>query len=382
MAARVVRLDVSAVGGNERPEAKAGYRQAELPRLEAHHPGLLRFNPRFTFDRFVVGSGNQLAFAAAQAMASDAQLHTDALFIQSDPGLGKSHLSQAFSQHLLADDRRRRIYYLTAEDFTNELVYSLKNQSTEDFKNKYRRGCDVLVLEEIHFLSGKEKVQAELAYVLDILAENKKKVVFTGTRPPRDIPRLSRAFVSRLQSSLISSIDPPDYKTRMRILQMRAQEHGLAVDDQVFDFLAARLKRDIRQLESGLNGLMAKSQLLGRPLNLDLAQETLGDLVGPEDGCSAEAIQRMICRYFRLSVEDLKSKSRKKNIILPRNLGMYLCRQLTDLSLEAIGKWFGRNHSTVLYSVNLVESRQRRDPKLKAQVEFLVQQIKSGAKDF
>lgn len=350
-------------------------RQYELPKLDLRRTPALRLNPGFTFDRFVVGENNQYAFAAAKAMAGDRELHTHTLFLLSDHGLGKSHLSQALSQHMLASDARRRIYYLTAEDFTNEMVYSIKNRCAEEFKNKYRRACDVLVLEEVNFLSGKEKVQAELTYTLDCLRENDKKIVFTSSKPPKDIPRLGRQFSSRLNDSLISSIAPPDYDTRLRILEMRSRENGWAVDDAVFDFLAARLKRDVRQLVSGLNSLAAKSNLLGRPIDLTLARETLSDLIIEMVDYSPEAIQELICRYFQVSLEDLKSKSRRKNVILPRNLGMYLCRKKTDLSLEAIGQLFGRNHSTVLYSINLIENRRRRDPKLAAQVEFLSGQL-------
>ena len=358
---RAIKLEVAAPIKKEISNEQSAVRQQELPSLNVHRQPLLRLNPRFTFDRFVVGDNNHYAYAATKAMAHGRDLHTNALFLLAEPGLGKSHLSQALSQHMLAEDTRKRIYYMTAEDFTNEMVYSIKNRCVDDFKSKYRRACDVLVLEEVHFLSGKEKIQAELGYTLDCLDEGHKKVVFTSSKPPKDIPRLGRQFMSRLNNSLISTIEAPDFKTRLKILEMRALEAGVKVNGSVIEFLASRLKRDIRQLESALNSLAAKSNLLRRDLDLDLARETLCDLIGDED-LSPRAVQSLICRYFQVTLEDLKSKSRRKNVILPRNLGMYLCRKNTDMSLESIGKLFGRNHSTVLYSVNTIDNKKRRDP--------------------
>ena len=182
--------------------------QYELPQLDVYRQSPMRFNPRFTFDRFVVGDCNEYAFSAARAMTREMEINTNALLILSDHGLGKSHLSQALGQTVLSENKRKKVYYLTAEDFTNEMVYSLKNRCIEDFKRKYRQACDLLVLEEVHFLSGKDKVQTELSYTLDSLYESNKKVVFTSSRLPRDIPKLGRQLSSRLSNSLISSITP------------------------------------------------------------------------------------------------------------------------------------------------------------------------------
>ena len=371
-----VELEVAPIPKPHQEPRSQGQPQLELPCLEVHRRAPLRFNPRFTFDRFVVGAANQYAYSAARAMANGRELNTDSLYILSDHGLGKSHLSHALGQDVVSNDARSRVYYLTAEDFTNELVYSIKNRSVDDFKKKYRRECDVLVLEEIHFLSGKEKVQAELAYTLDSLIENRKRVIFTSAKLPKDIPRLSRQFASRLSNSLISTIEPPDYETRLRILESKALENGLALSDTVLEFMARQLRRDVRHMESCLNSLGAKCRLLKRSIDLDMARETLADLVQGNGACSAEAIREMVCHYFQVTLEELRSSSRRKNVVLPRNLGMYLCRKMTGLSLDSIGKVFGRNHSTVLYSVNLIENRSRRDPKLRNQVEFLADQVR------
>ncbi|MBU2548819.1 MAG: ATP-binding protein, partial [Proteobacteria bacterium] len=230
-----VDLKVAPLGPPVRNENGATQVQFELPAIEVHRRSPLLFNRRFTFDRFVVGSPNQFAYSAALAMASGQDLNADCLYLLAGPGLGKSHLSQAMGQHFLIRHPQRRVYYMTAEDFTNEMVYSIKNKCTEDFKDKYRRNCDVLVLEEVQFLSGKEKVQSELSYTLDCLVGNGRKVVFTASRLPRDIPRIGRPLASRLCSGLISTIEPPDYETRLRILQRKAKENGLSVKAEVLD---------------------------------------------------------------------------------------------------------------------------------------------------
>lgn len=373
-----VELEVVRVPNPPRLGGVSEPRQRELPKIEVHKRRPLRFNRRFTFDRFVVGTANQYAYSASLAMALGQELNTDTLYLLSAPGLGKSHLSQAIGQQMLSLDPRKEVYYLTAEDFTNELIYSIKNKCTEDFKNKYRHGCDVLVLEEVNFLSGKEKIQSELMYTLDCLAGGNKKVVFTSSRLPKDIPRLGRQFASRLSNSLISTIKSPDYETRLRILRKKAKENGLNAPERVLEFLASRLTKDVRQMESCLLSLGAKSRLLSHPINMSLAEEALGDLVEEPDVFDPGIIQETVCRYYKITKEDIQSRSRRKTVVLPRNVGMYLCRKLTDLSLASIGKAFGRHHSTVQYSINVIENRSLTDPKLKNQVEFLAGRVKRG----
>ncbi|MBW2142082.1 MAG: chromosomal replication initiator protein DnaA [Deltaproteobacteria bacterium] len=374
-----VKLEI-APAADKKPvrQEKPAPRQYELPRLEVHQRAPLRFNHRFTFDRFIVGSGNNFAYSASMAMASDFDLNTDSLYLLSTPGLGKSHLSQAIGHYILSQNPNKNVLYLTAEDFTNEMVYSIKRNCLEEFKNKFRRRCDILVLEEVSFLSGKEKIQAELSYTLDCLMENKKKVVFTSSHLPKDIPRLRRNLVSRLNNGLISPIKPPDYETRLRILKAKAKENDLVIGDDVLDYMARRLTQDVRQLESCLCCLGAKSKLLSRRIDIDLAEEALGDLVEDEQTVDRNVILDLICRYYNVSVEELQSRSRSKSVVLPRNVGIYLFRETTDLSLEAIGQIFGRNHSTVLYSINTLKQRYRRDPKLKGQVDLLKTRLKSN----
>ncbi len=371
-------LKIAPVSDN-RPdgEVKKPPRQYELPRMEVRRRIPLRFNRRFTFDRFIVGKSNNFAYSVSKALASDYDLNTGSLYLLSTPGLGKSHLSQAIGHHILSVDPQKSVLYLTAEDFTNEMVYSIKRNCLEEFKNKFRRQCDVLVLEEIGFLSGKEKIQAELSYTLDCLIENKKKVVFTASSLPKDIPRLRRNLASRLNNGLISAIKPPDYDTRFRILKAKAEESGLVIGEDVLAYMASRLTQDVRQLESCLCCLGAKSKLLSRRIDMERAEEALGDLVQEPPTFNSEAILETVCRYYNVSLEELRSRSRSKNVILPRNVGIYLLRETTNLSLEAIGQIFSRNHSTVLYSLNSLKQRCKRDPKLSGQLDFLKNRLKS-----
>lgn len=374
------RLEIAPIIPQKGDEKKAGPvpHQPELPRMEAFAKAPLRFNRRYTFDRFVVGNTNNFAYSAAMAMATENDLNADSLFLLSSPGLGKSHLSQSIGHRILAGDPSRKVFYLTAEDFTNEMVYSIKNNRTEDFKNKYRKECDVLVLEEINFLSGKDKIQAELSYTLDQLLENGKKVVFTSTHLPKDIPRLRKNLASRLNSGVISKIKPPDYETRLRILRMKARENKLAAGDDIFAFLAEHLTHDVRQLESCLASLGAKSKFLKREVSMEMAREALKDFVEEEHPFDPDIILDVLCRYYKVSLEEMKSRARKKRVITPRNVGMYLFRETTELSLEDIGKIFGRNHSTVLYSLNNFSQAKKKDPRLRGQVSFLQKQVQNS----
>jgi len=358
----------------KRPQPRQ--RQYELPGIDVYKRAPLRFNRRFTFDRFVVGHGNHFAYSASLALAMDQELNTDSLYLLSAPGLGKSHLSQAIGHRILAKAPQTNVFYLTAEDFTNEMVYSIKNNCIDDFKNKYRQRCDVLVLEEVSFLSGKEKVQTELSYTLDYLQEGKKKIIFTSSSLPKDIPRLRRNLASRLNSGLISTIEPPDYETRLNILKAKAKDQELALSEDVLSFMAQHLTQDVRQLECCLYSLGAQSKLLSRKIDLNMAKEVLGGLVKEQLSVDPDDILRLVCRCFSVTLDHLRSRSRRQDAVMPRNVSMYLCRELTDLSLQAIGKIFNRNHATVLYALTSLEQKLDRDHKLKNQVEFLSGQLR------
>jgi chromosomal replication initiator protein len=336
---------------------------------------------RFTFDNFVVGESNLYAFSAAKALAAGAALGSDSLFITSDHGLGKSHLSLALGRAFLQGGPRRQVYYLTAEDFTNEMTRALRHGSMEDFKAKYRQSCDVLVLEEVQFLSGKEKIQAELCFTLDCLMERGKKVIFTSPQEPKSIPRLGRSLKSRLSTALISPIGPPEYETRLNILVKKAKSIGLKTSRPVLEYVAERVTTDVRRLESCLASLKAKSQLLGRQVDLDMAREALHYLLDdqPEGGgLSPIAIRTLICRHFQLEAAQISSRDRSRRVNEARALGIYLSRQLTGRTLEEIGRVFGRTHSSTIYAINKMEQALKKDPRLQGKVEYFSQKLLSG----
>ena len=378
-------LDEAGSAFNREPDQPA--RSPGLPESGAEAPvfvlggppsgGPLRAGSRFTFENFVVGDSNLYAFSAAKALAAGAALGSDALFITSDHGLGKSHLSTALGRAFLQSKPRNQVYYLTAEDFTNEMTQAIRQGTMDDFKTKYRKSCDVLVLEEVQFLAGKEKIQSELCFTLDCLLERGKKVVFTSPQEPKGIPRLGRSLRSRLSTALISPIGPPEYETRLNILVKKARDIGLKASRSVLEYVAERVTTDVRQLESCLISLRAKSQLLGRQIDLDMAREALTYLLDDqaEGALSPAAIRAMICRHFHLEVTEITSKGRSTKVNEARAMGIYLSRQLTGRTLEEIGKTFGRTHSSALYAINKLDQVLKRDPKLQGKLEFFSQQL-------
>jgi chromosomal replication initiator protein len=340
--------------------------------------GLRTLNKDFTFDRFVVGKCNEFAYSASRALATNGALPYNSLFILAKTGLGKSHLSQAMAHAILESEPARRVYYITAEDFVNEMIFALRTNRIDEFKNKYRRACDVLLLEEVHFLSGKERTQLELGYTLDALADSRKKIIFTSSLLPRDIPNLNRELSSRLTSGVITTLEKPDYETRTDILQKKAAEQGLVLSDEIIELLAKDLTGDIRQMESALRCLKAKSELLKAKIDKDLAQEVLRCHLPSRRSLTMEDIKKVVCHYFKVDPLMLESRSRKKIHAFPRNVYVYLCRQLTDLTVEQIGQSLNRNHSTILYASEVIEHKIKVDKKVKHQVDFLSQKLTDG----
>ena len=337
--------------------------------------GHLCLNNDFTFDRFIVGSCNEFAYSASNTLAHGDPCHYQSLLMLANTGLGKTHLSHAVGHAILERSPQTRVYYITAEDFTNDMIFSLKNNRIEQFKNKYRRGCDVLLLEEIHFLSGKEKTQVELSYTLDALANDNKKVIFTSSLAPKDIPRMSSELSSRLTSSLVTTIGKPNYETRIEILTRKSREYHLVLSEKILHFLSEHLTRDIRQMESALKCLKAKSELLKAKINIELAKEVVNSLVAAKSSTTIEDIKNLVSKYYKTESDILKSKSRKKAHAYPRNIYVYLCRQHTDETLENIGRTINRSHSSVLYAAELVQKKMKADPATKRQVNFLSKKL-------
>ncbi len=337
------------------------------------------FNPRFTFDQFVVGNCNQFAYAASMAVASGQQFYNQSVYLLSDSGLGKSHLSHAVGNLLLKQQPQVSVQYVTTEQFANEMVFALKNGSIEAFKNRFRCACDVLLLERVEFLSGKEKLQSELVFTLDELMDRGKKVLCTGTYYPKDIPKLTNELQSRLNGFLVAPIDRPDFKTRVEIIKRRTRFENVTIPVEVMEFLADRITSDVRQLESCIVGIIAKTNILGVPISLGLAQEVTQTMLDYLPKISVNNILKIVCDSFQISAEELLSKSRRKEIATARKVAMYLCRQYTTQSLVAIGQSFKRSHSSVLHAVNeLSKEMKDQGSKLRRQVEYVIRRLETS----
>jgi chromosomal replication initiator protein len=332
----------------------------------------------FTFEHFVVGTNNDFAYSASLSLASRKECQQNALFLLSDTGLGKSHLAQAIGHHVLSIFPDDRVYYITAEDFSNEMIQAYRHDAIDKFKGKYRNQCDVLLLEDVHYLSGKERTQIELAHILDTLFESGKRIIFSSCYLPADIPKLNDKLRSRLGCGLISTIDPPDFRTRVRILRKKTELNAYHIPEIVIQYLAEELADDVRQLESGLNGVAAKSSLLGMPIDLGLAESVVKNIIRQRKRITIDVIKKLVCQYYNVSFEDLMSRSRRQNVVRPRQMGIYLSRRYTDTPLQAIGKSFNRYHATALHSINCIERGLREDGSIQKQVEFFRQKLESG----
>lgn len=366
----------------ETPSEKADLPQKDeqlpLPCMPPAVPYGRPLCPRFTFDEFVTGESNSFACSMAKAIAQGSNMYNNFLYFLSDTGLGKSHLVQAIAHHMFGRDRTKQLIYLTAEEFTNDMVKSLRTNTIEQFKERYRTNCDILLIDEVHFLEGKERTQAELGLLMDRMFEASKTVILTSSQLPKDIPRINNSLRSRLNGGLIASILPPDYETRVKIITKKARNQDITLSEEVVDYLASTIKNDIRQLESSIIGLAAQSSLLHQPITLELAKEVTNYLVNNKQEISIGMIQQVIGKHYKVTLDELQSKSRKQAITHPRHVAMYLSRTLTKNSLEAIGKAFNRNHATVLHAINFVRGEVSKKSHIGNQVEYLAEQVKTG----
>lgn len=335
-------------------------------------------NGDYTFERFVVGPCNEFAYSAALEVARSQRTRYNPLLVLADVGLGKSHLSCAIGNHVVAHGPQQRVYYTTAEGFITEMVRGLRTKQLDSFKEKYRRQCDVLVIDGVEFLSGKTHTQSELAHTLDALAGARKRIVLTSNVPPREIPEMEESLRSRITSGLVVDIKPPDPDTRCRILQQKSRQEGVELPEDVTEYLAKRLTGNVRQLESGLIHLIAKASLLRRPIDLDLAREVTQDLLRDTSlpaRLTIDQILECVCHHFKMDRELLLSRSRKRAVYYPRQVAMYLCRQHTDATLTAIGKAFHRDHASVIHSLAVIQKRCLADSTTRHQIAFLSQKI-------
>jgi chromosomal replication initiator protein len=330
-------------------------------------------NKRYTFERFVVGVDNQLAAAAAQAVADKPAKMYNPLFLYGGVGLGKTHLMHAIGHHVLASDPTRRICYLSSEQFTNELVTSIQKGGMADFRRRYRE-MDLLLVDDVHFLAGKERTQEEFFHTFNALYDAQRQIIVTSDRPPKDLPGLENRLVSRFEWGLVVDVRPPDYETRMAILRKKAADDGLSIDDEIIEMIAHSCTSSVRELEGAVIKLLAFSSLAHRELTPALARMTLRGVLGRhrKDGpfLSPERIRETVARRWRVRAEALSSKRRTKDLMIPRQVAMYLIKETLDTSLVRIGELFGgRDHSTVIHSIRKVEKEMERDPVFREQVD-------------
>ncbi len=372
-------ITVSGGKGNSNIRGKVNKNlQLSLPNIDICPSGGSFLRKEFTFDQYVVGDNNGFAYSASLSLASKKDTYQNSLFLLSGTGMGKSHLSQAIGHHILAKYPQDRVYYVTAEDFSNEMIHAFRHNCIDKFKSKYRNKCDVLLLEDVHYLSGKERTQIELALTLDSLFESNKKIIFSSCYLPADIPKLNNKLRSRLSSGLISTIEPPNFRTRVRIIKKKSMAKGYHIPEEVTRYLASELTDDVRQLESGLFGVAAKSSLLSVPLDLNLAASVVKNIVRSRKTITINAIKKLICKNYRISISDIISRSRKQSIVHPRQIAIYLSRRYTDLSLQTIGKSFNRYHATALHSISAVEKGLREDATIQKKVDFFCKKLESG----
>lgn len=349
--------------------------QLRLPAMPEVKSYIRNLHPRYTFEEFMVGDSNLLAHSACQAIAQGDTTLGPTLYINAGTGLGKSHLTHAVAHSIASQSPGTRLFYLTAQQFSAEMVGRIKTNSMESFKEKYHNNCDVLLIEDVQNLTGKQKTQAELNEILDVLMKAGKRIILTGSHTPRELSNIDEGVRSRMSAGLISTINPPDLKTSRRIIRRKAKNCNLHLDDDLVDYLAQSIKGDIRKIESAVVGLKAKSSLLKITPDLFMAKEVIAEIIGSSQMLSAEIIRDFIARQFKLSVQDLQSRSRKKTIAFPRQVSMYLARKYTDQGLAEIGKIFNRDHSTVLHSVRVITDAISRNGSIRGQVELLAKKL-------
>ncbi|MFH1947380.1 MAG: chromosomal replication initiator protein DnaA [Candidatus Magasanikbacteria bacterium] len=330
-------------------------------------------NPRFTFDSFVVGPSNRFSHAACLAVADSPAKAYNPLFIYGRVGLGKTHLMQAVAHTLQEQNPGFKTCYMTSEKFTNELIRAIQNRSTQQFRDKYRR-IDMLLIDDVHFIAGKEATQEEFFHTFNALYDDHKQIIVSSDRPPREISKLEERLVSRFGWGLVTDIHPPDLETRIAILKKKMEREPISVPDDVIYFIAEQIKTNIRELEGALIRVAAYSLLEEKPISLAMAQDILKDMVTEtKKNITVDAIQRKVADFFDLSLHDLKTKRRSKNIVLPRQVAMYLARELTNQSLPEIGELFGgKDHTTVLHSWNKIKLAIKNDKDLKNSVDRLI----------
>ena len=334
-------------------------------------------NPKYKFDSFVIGNSNRFAHAACLAVAEAPAKAYNPLFIYGGVGLGKTHLMHAIGHYILQNNSKAKVVYVSSEKFTNELINSIKDDKNEEFRTKYRN-IDVLLIDDVQFIGGKERTQEEFFHTFNALHENNKQIILSSDRPPKEIPTLEDRLRSRFEWGLIADIQAPDFETRIAILKKKADLETINIPNEVMVYIATKIKSNIRELEGALIRIVAFSSLTNREISIDLASEALKDIISNRQSrqVTIELIQDIVANYYNLRIEDFKSPRRTRNIAYPRQIAMYLSRKLTDMSLPKIGEEFGgRDHTTVIHGYEKISECLKKDDSLKNAISEITKKI-------
>ena len=331
-------------------------------------------NPKYTFETFVVGNNNRFAHAAAIAVGDKPGESYNPLFLYGGVGLGKTHLMQAIGNRILQNNRSAKILYVTSEKFTNQMINAIKDNKNEVFRNKYRT-IDVLLIDDIQFIAGKERVQEEFFHTFNALYEDKKQIIISSDKPPREIQFLEDRLKSRFEWGLLADISCPDYETRLAILRKKAQEEQIIVDDSILSNIANKIDSNIRELEGVFNKIIATASLTHTPITIELAENTINEFkAANEKVLSADFVKDTVAKYFNINKDDLSSNKRSNEIAFPRQIAMYLCREVANMSYPKIGEDFGnRDHSTVMHACKKIE----KEVKEKNNTKLIVESVKN-----
>lgn len=337
-------------------------------------------NPKNTFDSFVIGNSNRFAHAACVAVAESPAKAYNPLFIYGGVGLGKTHLMHAVGHYILTQNQNARVLYLSSETFTNELINSIKDDKNEAFRNKYRN-VDVLLVDDIQFIAGKESTQEEFFHTFNALHNANKQIIISSDRPPKDIPTLEDRLRSRFEMGLTADIQSPDYETRIAILRKKAQEENKQVPDDVTIHIAKNIKSNIRELEGALTRIFAYADLANKEITLELSEEALKDILAGKINkeITIDLIKEKVSSYYNIKISDFNLKKRTREIAFPRQIAMYLSRELTDLSLPKIGESFGgKDHTTVMHAHDKIQSDIKKNKDLKDKIDNIINDIKNN----
>lgn len=360
-------IDVEEGGGLEKPNAS-----------DTSFIQNSQLNPKYTFDSFVIGNSNRFAHAASLAVAEAPALAYNPLFIYGGVGLGKTHLMHAIGHYILSQNSKAKVVYVSSEKFTNELINSIRDDKNAEFRNKYRN-IDVLMIDDIQFIAGKERTQEEFFHTFNALHDANKQIIISSDRTPKEIPTLEDRLRSRFEWGLIADIQAPDLETRIAILRKKAKIENINVNNDVMLCIATNIKSNIRELEGALIRVLAYSSLTNRKVSVELAEEALRDMISstkPKE-INVTLIKEVVSKDYKIKIEDFSSKKRTRSIAFPRQIAMYLCRELTDLSLPKIGEEFGgRDHTTVIHAYEKISKDIESDSEFKTRIDKLFRSIK------